>query len=129
VKTGFGDRFPETVTQRELLDYLKGLKGCEARTVRNHKNALSAFFGWVRDQQLVANNPAAGIRKRMLPKEQKKEIGFLSLEQAAAYLRAAERYAPEMVAHEVVQLISGVRADDEMGDFRAEFVLPQTRKL
>jgi hypothetical protein len=129
VKMGFGDRFPETVTQRELLDYLKGLKDCEARTVRNHKNALSAFFGWIRDQQMIANNPAAGIRKRMLPKEQKKEIGFLSLEQVESYLRAAERYAPEMVAHEVVQLVSGVRADDEMGDFRAEFVLPQTKEV
>ncbi len=129
VRTSFGDRFPETVTQRELLDYLIGLRGCEARTIRNHKNALSAFFGWIRDQQLIVNNPAAGIRKRMLPKEQKKEIGFLSLEHAESYLRAAERYAPETVAHEVVQLISGVRADDEMGDFRAEFVLPQTEEV
>lgn len=129
VKTKFGDRFPETVTQKELLDYVTGLKDCEARTIRNHKNALSAFFGWVRDQQLITANPAAGIRKRMLPKEQKKEIEFLSLAQVTAYLRAAERYAPEMVAHEVVQLIAGVRADDEMGDFRAEFVLPQTKEV
>ena len=129
VKTKFGDRFPETVTQKELLDYVTGLKDCEARTIRNHKNALSAFFGWIRDQQLIATSPAAGIRKRMLPKEEKKEIGFLSLSEVESYLRAAERYAPEMVAHEVVQLISGVRADDEMGSFRAEFVLPQTKEI
>jgi len=45
------------------------------------------------------------------------------------YLRAAERYDPELVAHEVVQFFSGVRSDDEMGNFMAEYVLPQTKEI
>ncbi len=34
-----------------------------------------------------------------------------------------------MVAHEVVQLVAGVRADDEMAEFKAEFVHPQTKEV
>ncbi len=129
LEAGFGSRFPETVIQRQVLDYLLGLENFEPRTVRNHKNSLSIFFGWIRDQQLISSSPLTGIKKRMLPQELPKEIGFLSLTETERYLRALERYAPEMVAHEVVQLISGVRADDEMADFRAEFVLPQTKEI
>jgi hypothetical protein len=33
------------------------------------------------------------------------------------------------VAHEIVQLISGVRSDEEMADFRAEFVHLRTRQI
>lgn len=34
-----------------------------------------------------------------------------------------------MVAHEVFQLIAGVRVDDEMADFAAEFVHPKTKEV
>jgi hypothetical protein len=98
--------------------------------MRNHKTAVCEFFNWLVQEQLeLAANPAAGIKKRMLPKETKKEIEFLSLDFVTRYLRAAERYDPAMAAHEVVQLIAGVRADDEMADFDAAFVHPQTREV
>lgn len=125
----FGDRYPDTVTRKDVLSYVSALKDVEVRTKRNHKNALSAFFGWMKGKELIPGNPAGGIKRRLLGKETKKEIKFLSLDEVTRYLRAAERYAPEMVAHEIVQLISGVRADDEMADFQAEFVLPQTKQI
>jgi integrase len=126
---GFSKRYPETVTRQEILDYVRNIPDAEPRTKRNHKTAVCVFFNWLVDRQLVTANPAAGIKKRMLPREVKKEIEFLSLERVTRYLRAAERYDPELVAHEVVQLIAGVRADDEMADFSAEFVHPQTKEV
>lgn len=128
VAAGFGSRYPDTVSRGDILDYVSALP-VAVRTKRNHKNALSIFFGWIKDRSLIAANPAGGIKRRLLGREVKKEIRFLSLEEVTNYLRAAERYAPELVAHEIVQLISGVRADDEMADFRAEFVLPQTLEV
>lgn len=125
---GFGERYAESVARRDITAYLKGLT-CEARTKRNHRASIGAFFAWLLARERITSNPARGISKWDLPVGQKKEIRFLTLEQVSRYLRAAERYAPELVAHEVVQLFAGVRADDEMKDFRAEFVLPQTREV
>lgn len=126
---GFGERYADTVTRQEILSYVKGLDAAP-RTMRNHKTTVCEFFNWlVQEAHELTVNPAAGIKKRMLPKETAKEIVFLPLDFVVRYLRAAERYAPELVAHEVVQLVAGVRADDEMADFEAGFVMPQTREI
>lgn len=130
IAAGFGGRYADTVTRQEVLTYVRELPDAAPRTKRNHKTAICEFFNWlVQEVHEIAANPAAGIKKRMLPKEIKKEIEFLPLDYVTRYLRAAERYAPELVAHEVVQLVAGVRADDEMADFDAGFVLPQTREV
>lgn len=123
------ERYPDTITRNEILEYVRTPPDTEPRTKRNHKTVICEFFNWLLDQRHVLVNPAAGIKKRMLPKETKKEIRFLTLDQVTRYLRTAERYDPELVAHEVVQLIAGVRADDEMADFQAEFVLTATRQI
>lgn len=128
VATSFGGRYPASITRAEILKYVLSVAG-EPRTKRNHKNALSAFFGWMAETGLVLKNPAAGIEKRELPKDVPKEIEFLWADQVIRYLRAAERYAPEIVAHEVVQLFSGVRSDDEMANFRAEYVHEAERNV
>lgn len=132
--TSFGDRYPDAITRLEILGYVLDLKNedgskPEPRTIRNHKTALSNFFSWLVEQGHLKSSPASGIKKRMLPKEVPKEIEFLSLEFVERYLRCAERYDPRLVAHEIIQLISGVRSDDEMENFRAEFVLPQTKEI
>lgn len=129
IAAGFGSRYADTITRQEILDYVMGLPEASPRTKRNHKTTICALFNWLLDRQHVTANPAAGIKKRMLPREPKKEIEFLNLEEVTRYLRAAERYDPGIVAHEVVQLIAGVRADDEMADFAAEFVHPQTKEV
>lgn len=129
IAADFGERYADTVTRQEILAYVKGID-CAPRTMRNHKTAVCEFFNWlVQDQFELTANPAAGIKKRMLPKEVKKEIEFLSLDFVTRYLRAAERYDPELVAHEIVQLIAGVRSDDEMAGFDASFVHPQNREV
>jgi hypothetical protein len=134
MKAGFGGRYPDTITREEVFSYVTNLKNqdgsnAEARTQRNHKTALCTFFNWLRSKKLIDANPAAGIKKRELNKEVPKEIVYLKLDYVKRYLRAAERYAPDLVAHEVIQLISGVRSDDEMGNFRAEFVLSRTKEI
>ena len=131
VETEYGARFPKSIDRDDVFAYLALLaqKGASARTRRNHKNALSAFFGWLLDQRLVEANPAAGIKRKQIGKEVKKEIRFLALDQVERYLRAAERYDPDMVAHEIIQLVAGVRADDEMADFDGKFVLPATTEI
>lgn len=140
IKSGFGERYPETVTREEILTYVRSLPNTSPRatgsgktsprTMRNHKTAICIFFNWlVQEARELQSNPAAGIKKRMFPKDTAKEIAFLSLEQVTRYLRAIERYDPDLAAHEVVQLIAGVRADDEMADFEAKFVFPATKEI
>lgn len=120
------ERVPASVARKEILDYLLALD-CEPRGKLNHKRAIRTFFGWLLDEGVIDANPAAGISKKKLPRVLKKEVEFLTLEETAAYLRAAERYDPELVAHEIVQLFAGVRSDDEMGNFRGEWVKVATR--
>ncbi len=134
VAAGFGERYPDTITRDEVMGYVLNRENQDgskagARTQRNHKTALCTFFNWVLDKKLIEKNPAAGIRKRMLAKEVPKEIEYLNLEYVRRYLRSAERYAPDLVAHEVIQLVSGVRSDDEMENFQAEFVKPRTKNI
>lgn len=124
----YGDRNPQTFTRDEFLTYLLGM-GKAGRTVLNQKRAIVTFFNWLVEKQRLPINPLAGLKKRHLPKASRKEIGFLSIDDVAAYLRAAERYDPVIVAHEVIQLFAGVRSDDEMADFRGEWVLPRTREI
>jgi hypothetical protein len=123
-----GERYPDTVTRADIMTYLKALK-LAPRTRRNHKQSICRFFNWLLDTGHVTSNPAAGIKKRMLPKETRSEIRFLKFDQTERYLRAAERYDPDLVAHEVVQLLAGVRADDEMANFDAKYVLPDTKEV
>lgn len=131
VLAGFGNRYPDTITREEILSYLRGMTGKVApRTIRNHKTMVCEFCNWlVQEAQVIQTNPAACIKKRMLPKDVSKEIEFLSSDFVRRYLAAAERYAPDLVAHEVVQLFAGVRSDDEMANFAADYVLPCTREV
>lgn len=125
----FGDRLPATVTREEFMTWLLSL-GKGGRTVLNQKRAVVNFFNWLtHDKRLLPSNQLAGIKKRQLPKSATKEIEFLSLVQMNRYVRACERYDPDLVAHEIIQFISGVRADDEMADFDGKWVKPQTREI
>jgi hypothetical protein len=127
----FGERIPATVTRAEALAWLRSFPGeaKSGRTVLNLKQAACNFFNWLIEQGEATANPFAGIKRRQLPKILPNEIRFLALEEVEAYLRAAERYDPELVAHELIQLLAGVRADDEMANFRGEWVMPQTREI
>mgnify|MGYP000986469442 CR=1 FL=1 len=125
----FGDRLPVTVTREEFLEWLLGL-GKEGRTILNQKRAVINFFNWLATEaKVLETNQLAGIKKRQLPKALAKEIEFLSLPDADRYLRTLEHYDPEIIAHEVIQLMAGVRADDEMADFDGKWVLPSTREI
>lgn len=124
----FAKQIPETVTRQDVMDYLKEFKGA-GRTVLNEKRAICNLFGYLVQEGLVTQNVAGGIKKRQLPKIDAKEIQFLSLDQVTRYLRATERYDPELVAHEIVQLISGVRSDDEMANFDGSWVNAETREV
>lgn len=127
----FADRLPDTLQRQEVLDYFFSLQkaGLEGRTIWNHSRGVSNFLSWLVEKKHASSNPIAGLKRRHLPKFTAKEIRFLSLEEVECYLRTLERYDPELVAHEVIQLFSGVRADGEMADFRGEWVLPETREI
>lgn len=127
----FGDRIPETITRKEIVDWLFTFPGAakSGRTVINLKQSICTFFNILRADGVIKHNPAAGIKRKELPRWVRKEIAFLSLDHSTRYLRACERYDPEFVAHEVIQLLAGVRADDEMANFNGDWVLPQTREI
>jgi hypothetical protein len=124
----FPGRAVASLTRGEAMTYLLGLPGTP-RSKLNHKRALCTWGNWLIEAGLRPDNPFGGIKRKQLPKVLKKEIEFLPLARVEAYLRAAERYDPELVAHEVVQFFAGVRADDEMADFRGEWVLPATHEV
>ncbi len=119
-----------SITRSEAMAYLLNLTG-EPRSKLNHKQALCTWGNWMMetDPPIRTDNPFGGIKRKQLPKVLHKEVEFLSLAAVEAYLRAAERYDPELVAHEAVQFFAGVRADDEMADFRGEWVKSSTREV
>jgi hypothetical protein len=136
----FADRIPDTVTRGEFMRWLetKPTKRRRAsavpvtgRTILNLKQAVCRFYNWMREEDpaFAKENPAGGIKRARLPKVTIKEIRFLTLDYVTAYLRAAERYDPEIVAHEIIQLLAGVRADDEMANFQGDWVLPATKEV
>lgn len=127
----FGERIPETITRKEFIDWIYTWPGKakSARTLINLKQSVCTFFNILRTDGVVTHNPAGGIKRKDLPRWVPKEIRFLSFDQSTAYLRALERYDPELAAHEVIQLLAGVRADDEMANFNGDWVLPATREI
>lgn len=145
----FGHRYPESISRLEIVTFLKarpltrnspraasgdGVSStignrAAGRTIINERSTLTNFFNYLLGQEIIKKSPVGGIRRRELPKVDVKEIKFLSLDEAERYLRACERYDRDLVAHEIVQLFSGVRADDEMADFDGGFVLPQTKEV
>jgi len=124
----FGERYPDTFNRDEIIDFV-----CQTskvpRTRKNYKTAVVNFFNWMVEEKLVSSNPAAGIPQRKLGAIPRNEIVFLKLDKVEHYLRTIERYDPELVAHEIIQLIAGVRADDEMANFKAKDVMPQTKSV
>lgn len=115
-------------TRKEAMKYLLDLD-CEPRGKLNHKRALCTWGNWMIEEGIRTDNPFGGIKRKQLPKVLHKEVVFMPLADVEAYLRAAERFDPELVAHEVVQLFAGVRADDEMADFRGEWVKSSTQEV
>lgn len=124
----FASRDPNTITRTEAMTYLLNLGG-SPRGKLNYKRAACTFYNWLLSVPLVDHNPFGGIKRKQLPKVLQKEIEFLTLEQVGRYLRGLERYDPELVAHEIVQLFAGVRADDEMATFRGEWVKAATHQV
>jgi len=124
----FSGRSPANIQRAEILTYLLNLDQ-SGRTIKNHKTSISSFFNWLVEEGYLPFSPAAGIKKKHLPRIERKEVTFLSRAVVEKYLRTAERYDPALVAHEAVQFFAGVRADDEMKNFLAEWVLPTTREM
>ncbi len=135
----FGERIPDTITRGEFMRWLdtkptgaRHRGGTpKGRTILNLKQSVCRFFNWAlaQEPQLATQNPAGNISREQLPRIDANEIRFLSLDYAERYMRALERYDPELVAHEVVQLLAGVRADDEMANFSGDWVFPETREV
>lgn len=117
-----------SIVRKEAMEYLLNLKA-DPRGKLNHKRALCAWGNWMIEAGVRTDNPFGGIKRKQLPKILLKEVEFLSLERVEKYLRAAERYDRELVAHEVIQFFAGVRADDEMASFRGEWVKAATREV
>ncbi|WP_438482708.1 hypothetical protein [Oleiharenicola lentus] len=125
----FAGRVPASIKRREIMDYLLGLP-FKPRGIQNQKAALTNFFNWMMTEaELMKASPAAGITKEKLPTVILEEIEFLKVAEARHYLRTCERYDPDIVAHEIIQFLSGVRADDEMADFSGDFILEETREI
>lgn len=133
-----GERIPATITREDVMTWLSTLakpkvaggNGLAGRTVLNFKRAAVILFNWLLEKGAIKINPISGIKRRQLPaKIETKEIEFLSLPEVRRYLAACERYDPELVAHEVIQLFAGVRSDDEMDNFEGKWVMPETREV
>ena len=64
----------------------KQREGLRNGTVTNIKNVISAIFNLALEEEIVTNNPAAGVMKYIRKSEERKKPGFLTKEQVATLL-------------------------------------------
>jgi integrase len=84
--------------------------GVSPRTRINDRAALSAFFGWAGQRGLIADNPIDGVPK---PRADDPAPLALSVDQAAALMRAAERFqGGKFVRYFAVALFAGLRPSE-----------------
>ena len=83
---------PEQITKRHIERYLmygKAEYTWAAKTVRNHRQALSSFLDWCVEENLILKNHAKSIPKPRLPERIPKAL----TEEDAAYLMTCTRNA------------------------------------
>jgi integrase len=90
--SSFGDRTANTLTTRDVADYLRHLDrtGATPRTVNKHRQVISAIYGYGmrEDTYRLALNPAAATTKRREPPPA--VLDFYETEEVEAIARAAE---------------------------------------
>jgi len=90
-----GDRLVETVTTREVAEFLRGLdkSGSKPRMVNRYRQLISAVwnYGMREDAYELTHNPAAGTSKRREPP--KAVLDFYEPEEVEMLADAAERGA------------------------------------
>ncbi len=111
----FGDRLVETVTTREVAEFLRGLdrSGSKPRMVNRYRQLISAAwnYGMREDAYGLTHNPAGGTTKRREPP--KAVLDFYEPEEVEQLAAAAERGAHRTPENRYV-------SDEELGARAAE---------
>lgn len=108
LKAAFGDRQLAAISGAELQAALAppGASGAAMRCNLRNAKALwrwSAKQGWCQAETFAVETPKGGSDS---------EIEFLTIEEATALLRVAEKHYPQAVATYCLQLFAGIRAEE-----------------
>jgi integrase len=105
---------PLRFTRAGLEQYAKRLGADRAAaTVARHLAALSGFYKWAEDEDLIVKNPMARVRRPKVPQDSQ-DLG-LSRDEMLALLEAAQGHSPR--AHAMVALLvgNGLRIAEVLG--------------
>lgn len=107
-------------TPSAILEYVK-TKG-KQKTIIHYRSTLSDFFDYCFRKDAILTNPFDKLSSDdFLVDEQKSEIGFLSVEQAKAFMGLLEAKYPQYCKFYALSLFAGVRVD-ECQRFKNDFI-------
>jgi integrase len=117
--SSFGRVMVSEVSSNGVLSWLLG-RG-SARSIKNNRVTLSAFFDWAQRRGFLGESPMKGIAPTDLPRVLPSAKGILSVAQCWRLMEAVERLAPASAPWFALRLFAGLRRA-EAGRMRWEWL-------
>ncbi|MBI3393180.1 MAG: site-specific integrase [Nitrospirae bacterium] len=117
IEPEFGGLRLDEVRKADVKAFALGLrtKGLSAKTVKNVLAALSVMFTHAAEDDLVAANPAAGIRRVLRDGGKKQEISALSLAEVETLLARVREHYPRYYPLLSTLAMTGMRCGEALG--------------
>jgi integrase len=114
----WGDRDVSTITKRDVVELLDGIVDRGSPISANRTLAhLRAFFGWLRDRDVIAASPAEGVRP---PVAERSRDRVLTDDEIIAFWKATEALGEPFGALYRLLLLTGQRLREVAGMRDAE---------
>lgn len=106
-------RDPRRATGRDLAAWLDGLTHLRPSTRARRISAVTSFYTWLKDEELVSHVPEVprSSRPRARGQDDARLVG-LDRSTATQLLAAADRHSPRMAAFVAVGLTTGLRVEE-----------------
>jgi len=119
----YGDFDPAAVTPLDVADYRRFMvsKNRKPAMVNNALDAIGSFFAWAKGAGLVETDPTEGVKRL---KEQKGAPKWLSRQEVAALVRAAQKYGSKKEQALIALLLhTGLRVSEAVSLSAADVVI------
>ena len=128
-----GGQTVASITRDELVQWMDAYR-LSGATRDGYRRCYRAMFEYAVTERMIEVNPASGIRRIRMDERLPTPFTVDAVEKV---LRAAQRYAPNMLPHLVVQFFAGLRPGEALGldwsaiDWREKIirVTPETSKV
>lgn len=133
LRKDIGDAAASSITKQAVNDWMDGYR-LAGQTRDGYRRCFRAMFQYALEENLVADNPVAGIKKIRMDE---KLPEFFTVKQVHAIMAAAEKRASVMVPTLAVQFFAGLRPGEALGlswmavDFTEKIIriTPETSKV